>query len=344
MTIEVACIAGARLAPACRIAGISERTVQRYRQSAEIKPDGRKDAAIGRAPANKLSEQERLNIIETANQQKFADLPPSQIVPILADAGEYLASESTFYRVLHAEDQLTHRGKAKPAGNNRPEPIQATGPNQLWSWDITYLPTTVKGLYFYLYLILDIYSRKIVGWEVYNEESAEYAAKTFRKAYLREGVAGDSLILHSDNGSPMKGATMLGTLQKLGVVPSFSRPSVSNDNAFSEAVFRTLKYNPGYPDKPFNTLEDARQWVAKFSSWYNNTHRHSALKFVTPAQRHRGEDGDILAKRTVVYELAKAKRPERWSGNSRNWEHLKAVTLNPQKSVHNYLEKPKVAV
>jgi transposase InsO family protein len=339
--IDVACSDGARLAPACEMAGISERTVQRYRQSNEIKPDGRKDAA--RAPANKLSEQERIDIISTANQQKFADLPPSQIVPILADAGEYLASESTFYRVLREKDQLTHRGKAKPAVNNRPEPIQATGPNQLWSWDITYLPTTVKGLYFYLYLILDIYSRKIVGWEVYNEESAEYAARTFRKAYLREGVAGQSLILHSDNGSPMKGATMLGTLQKLGVIPSFSRPSVSNDNAYSEAIFRTLKYNPGYPDKPFNTLEDARQWVAKFSAWYNSTHRHSAIKFVTPAQRHRGEDNNILAKRTVVYELAKAKRPERWSGKCRNWAHIKTVTLNPQKSDHNLRKSSKVA-
>jgi len=178
---------------------------------------------------------------------------------------------------------------------------------------------------------------------VYNEESAEYAARTFRKAYLREGVAGQSLILHSDNGSPMKGATMLGTLQKLGVIPSFSRPSVSNDNAYSEAIFRTLKYNPGYPDKPFNSLEDARQWVTKFSAWYNNTHRHSAIKFVTPAQRHRGEDDTILAKRTVLYELAKAKRPERWSGNSRNWAHVKTVTLNPQKSVHIHREESKVA-
>ena len=340
--IEAACADGARLAPSCEIAGISERTVQRYRQAAEMKPDGRKDAAT--VPANKLSEQERKNIIATANQPKFIKLPPSQIVPLLADDGEYLASESTFYRVLREEDQLTHRGKARAPVNNRPEPLLATRPNQLWSWDITYLPTTVRGLFFYLYLILDIYSRKIVGWEVYTEESAAYAAKTFRKAYLREGVAGKSLILHSDNGSPMKGATMLGTLQKLGVIPSFSRPSVSNDNAYSEAIFRTLKYNPGYPDKPFDTLEDARKWVEKFSTWYNETHRHSALKFVTPGQRHRGEDENVLAKRSVVYEQAKAKRPERWSGTCRNWEHTKEVTLNPRKSERNHQALLKVAV
>lgn len=339
--IEAACTAGARLAPSCDIAGISERTVQRYRQAKELNPDGRKAGAT--VPVNKLSEQERKAIIATANQPEFAELPPSQIVPLLADEGQYLASESTFYRILREEDQLTHRGKAKAPVNNRPEPLLATGPNQLWSWDITYLPTAVKGLYFYLYLILDIYSRKIVGWEVYTEESAEYAAKTFRKAYLREGVAGKSLVLHSDNGSPMKGATMLGTLQKLGVIPSFSRPSVSNDNAYSEAIFRTLKYTPGYPDKPFDTLEDARKWVAKFSTWYNETHRHSALKFVTPGQRHRNEDENVLAKRTVVYELAKTKRPERWSGTCRNWDHTKEVTLNPRKSDHNRQEASKAA-
>ena len=339
--IEAACTAGARLAPSCEIAGISERTVQRYRQAKELNPDGRKAAAT--VPANKLSEQERKAIIATANQPEFAELPPSQIVPLLADEGRYLASESTFYRILREYDQLTHRGKTKAPVNNRPEPLLATGPNQLWSWDITYLPTAVKGLYFYLYLILDIYSRKIVGWEVYTEESAEYAAKTFRKAYLREGVAGKSLALHSDNGSPMKGATMLGTLQKLGVIPSFSRPAVSNDNAYSEAIFRTLKYTPGYPDKPFDTLEDARKWVAKFSTWYNETHRHSALKFVTPGQRHRNEDEEVLAKRTVVYELAKTKRPERWSGKCRNWDHTKEVTLNPRKSDHNRQEASKAA-
>lgn len=330
--IEEACTAGARLAKACEIVGISVRTVQRYRRHGEIKPDGRKAAAIGRAPANKLSAQERAEIVATANQPEFAHLPPNQIVPALADRGCYLASESSFYRILREKGQLTRRGKTKAPKHSRPQSLEATAPNQLWSWDITYLTTTVTGLYFYLYLIMDIFSRKIVGWEVYAEESAEHAASIFRKSYLREGIAGQPLVLHSDNGSPMKGATMLGTLQKLSVMPSFSRPSVSNDNPYSEALFKTLKYHPGFPDQPFDTLDQARQWVIGFTHWYNEVHRHSALKFVTPGQRHRGEDRDILLQRKVLYETAKAKRPERWSVNCRNWNRPAVIKLNPAKS------------
>lgn len=183
-----------------------------------------------------------------------------------------------------------------------------------------------------------------MGWEVYAEESAEHASSIFRKTYLREGIAGQELTLHSDNGSPMKGATMLGTLHKLGVATSFSRPSVSNDNAYSEAMFRTMKYHPGYPDKPFDNLEEARHWVAGFQQWYNEKHRHSALKFVTPAQRHRGEDQELLRQRTELYEAAKARRPERWSGNSRDWTRPEVVTLNPQKSIQaQAVDKVRVA-
>lgn len=330
--VEEACTAGARLGKACKIVGLSPRTVQRYRRDGQIQTDGRKAAAAGRVPANRLSQEERDSLLTTANQPEYAHLPPSQIVPLLADKGSYLASESTFYRVLREEKQLAHRGRAKAPKNNRPAPLEASGPNQLWSWDITYLKTTVQGLYFFLYLIMDVYSRKIVGWEIYAEESADHAGNIFRKAHMREGVAGNDLILHSDNGSPMKGATMLGTLQKLGVTPSFSRPSVSNDNAYSEALFKTLKYRPCFPDKPFDTLDEARVWVAGFQQWYNEEHRHSAIKFVTPGQRHRGEDVAILAKRKVLYETAKAGHPERWTRAVRNWGPLGSVTLNPQKS------------
>lgn len=331
--IEKACTAGARLAKACKVVGLSPRTVQRYRQEGQIKTDGRKAAAIGRVPVNRLSEDERAEILAIANQPEYAHLPPGQIVPDLADKGCYLASESSFYRVLRSEEQLAPRGRAKKPTHKRPEPLQATAPNQLWSWDITFLPTTVRGLFFYLYLFIDLYSRKIVGFEAYAEESAEHASSTFRKTYLREGIAGKELTLHSDNGSPMKGATMLGTLHKLGVATSFSRPSVSNDNAYSEAMFRTMKYHPGYPDKPFDDLEEARHWVAGFAQWYNEKHRHSALKFVTPAQRHRGEDRDLLQQRTEIYEAAKARRPERWSGSIRDWSRPAVVTLNPQKTM-----------
>ena len=196
----------------------------------------------------------------------------------------------------------------------------------------TYLATTVKGMFFYLYLIMDVYSRKIVGWEVLETESSEHAATVFQKAYLREGIAGQSLVLHSDNGAPMKGATMLATLQRLGVMPSLSRPSVSNDNPYSEALFKTLKYHPGFPDKPFDTVGEAREWVAGFEHWYNEIHRHSGLKFVTPGQRHRGEDSAILAQRDALYQAARDDNPTHWSGPTRNWTPPASVLLNPGKS------------
>jgi len=335
--IAESCVAGARLVESCKVLQLSPRTVQRWRQDDTVKVDGRKAGAQGRVPANKLAAAERDELLATANAPQFAHLPPSQIVPRLADEGRYLASESSFYRVLREEKQLAHRGKAKAPTHSRPPELVATAPNHLWSWDITYLGTTVKGLYFYLYLIMDLFSRKIVGWEVFAEESAEHAASVFHKAYLREGVAGNLLRLHSDNGSPMKGATMLGTLQRLGVVPSFSRPSVSNDNPYSEALFKTVKYHPSFPDKPFDTLQEARQWTAGFERWYNEAHRHSALKFITPGQRHRGEDHELLRQRTALYAAAKASRPERWSGAYRNWSRLEVVTLNLQKSAQDQL-------
>ncbi len=329
--IEQACDAGARLAPACRVLAISARTLQRWHQHGELKVDGRRQAGARRQPANKLSEHERRQILDIANGPEFAHRPPSQIVPALADRGVYLASESSFYRLLRQAHQLAHRGKAKPPTRQRPMPLQANAPNRLWSWDITYLATTIQGKFFYLYLIMDLYSRKIVGWEVFETESAEFAAQVFRTTHLREGIGAQSLVLHSDNGSPMKGATMLSTLQRLGVMPSFSRPSVSDDNPYSEALFKTLKYHPGFPDQPFDNLQQARQWGLGFQRWYNEVHHHSALKFVTPAQRHRGEDGAILQRRQALYQAAKATHPERWSGPLRNWEPVKIVYLNPGK-------------
>lgn len=199
--IDEACAAGARITAACRVVAISPRTLQRWRAEGEVKADGRKPAGQQREPANKLSEAERGGILAVANEPEFAHMPPSQIVPILADRGHYIASESSFYRVLREANQLAHRGKAKAPRHNRPTPLQADAANQLWSWDITYLATVVKGVHFYLYLIIDVYSRKIVGWwEVYDTESADHAASVFHKTHLREGVGAESLVLHSDNG------------------------------------------------------------------------------------------------------------------------------------------------
>jgi putative transposase len=293
--------------------------------------DGRTDAL--HAPKNKLTELERQRLIKVANAPEFSSLPPSKIVPKLADKGQYLASESTFYRILKAVNQLKHREKSKPARKViKPKALKANSPNQVYTWDITYLPTQVKGVFFYLYLVLDVYSRKIVGWQVHNEELSALAADLITDICYREGVLEQQVTLHSDNGSPMKGATMLATLQELGVVPSFSRPSVSNDNPYSESLFRTLKYRPEYPEQRFENLSAGRQWVKSFVGWYNKEHLHSGIKFVTPAQRHTGEDVAILINRKNVYQKAKSAHPERWSGKARNWDYIDEVNLNPEKS------------
>ncbi len=271
-------------------------------------------------------------MLTVANAPEYADVSPHQIVPMLADQGIYSAAESSFYRVLKAENQLNHRQRSKPTRPiKKPRAITATAPNQLYSWDITYLPTCVRGVFLYLYLVMDIYSRKIVGWQVYEHESAALAADLMTDICQCEGVVRNQVMLHSDNGSPMKGATMLATLQQLGVIPSFSRPSVSNDNPYSESLFRTLKYRPQYPEQPFINLSAARGWVQGFADWYNHEHLHSAIRFVTPEQRHSGEDGAILAQRKQVYLKAQSNNPERWRGDRRNWEPISVVFLNPDK-------------
>ncbi|MBL3590123.1 MAG: IS3 family transposase [gamma proteobacterium endosymbiont of Lamellibrachia anaximandri] len=271
-----------------------------------------------------------MRILETCNQAEYQSLPPSQIVPALADKAIYIASESSFYRVLKEADQLHHRGKVQaPRKVARPEAYKATGPNEVWSWDITFLATRISGLFYRLYLVMDIYSRKIVGWEIHENETADHASLLIRKACLAEGITEQGLVLHSDNGSPMKGATMLATLQRLGVVPSFSRPSVSNDNPYSESLFGTMKYTPAFPSKPFENLDAAREWVYDFVHWYNETHRHSGIKFVTPAQRHSGKEQSILVNREAVYQAAKQRNPKRWSRGTRNWQPVGEVWLNP---------------
>jgi putative transposase len=330
--IDEAGAAGARRDQACAVLGLTLRSVQRWREAGGVKVDGRQAATQHRTPAHALSPAERAAVLAVVNRPEWADQSPKQIVPRLADQGKYLASESTIYRLLRAESLLAHRGKAKPATQRRPAPVVATGPNQVWTWDITYLATPVRGTFFYLYLILDLFSRQIVGWEVHAQESAAAAAHLFRATYLREAIDGEALVLHSDNGAPMKGATMLATLQRLGVVPSFSRPAVSNDNPYSEALFRTVKYTPAYPEGPFASLAAARAWVADFVPWYNEAHYHSGIRFVTPGQRHRGEEGAVLQRRTAVYETARRQHPIRWANDIRNWQPVGPVSLNPGKS------------
>jgi putative transposase len=326
--VQEAVDAGATRAASCQVLELSVRTLERWRERPE-QPDLR--AGPNTPAVHSLTEEEKKMIIEVSNAPLYQDLCPWKIVAKLADSGRYLASESSFYRVLKAADLLKHRSKSKPREHKRPKDLIARGPNCVWSWDITYLKSPVKGRYYYLYLTMDVFSRFIVGWSVEEVESADHAARLMTRACREQGVTEDSLTLHSDNGGPMKGATMLATLQKLHVAPSFSRPSVSDDNPFSESLFKTLKYRPSYPDGAFASLEEARTWVSKFVGWYNTEHLHSGIRFVTPASRHAGLDADMLHNRSVVYENAKIAHPLRWTRQTRNWSVIEEVRLNPGK-------------
>jgi putative transposase len=241
------------------------RTFQRWTQEAgQISQDQRAQAQRPE-PANKLSEQEREQVLAVCNQPDYAGLPPSQIVPRLADQGVYLASESSFYRILKAANQLHHRGRAKAPQKRRPPTThQAKAANEVWTWDISYLPSGVRGRFFYLYLIMDIFSRKIVAWEVHEQECGEAAAALIQRAVLAEHCLRKPLVLHADNGSPMKSQTLQAKLYDLGITPSHSRPRVSNDNPYSEALFRTLKYCPQWPSQGFASLLAASEWMSRF--------------------------------------------------------------------------------
>lgn len=346
--IDQALLSGARQSRSCQIIGLSSRTLQRWRlmrQHQGLCIDQR--TLRVQCPVNRLSEAQADLIVQTANRPEFADLAPSQIVPRLADQGVYIGSESTFYRVLRRHHQIRRRSRQRPAGTHRrPRALSANAPGQLLSWDITYLPTCVRGMYFYLYLFVDLYSRKIVGWQVFNNESAQHAAQLVQDVCLREQISPNQATLHSDNGHPMKGSTMLMMLRNLGVAPSFSRPAVSNDNPYSESLFKTLKYHRTYPVKPFETITQARAWVELFTDWYNNEHRHSAIQFITPSQRHDRQDIELLKRRKELYEQARRRHPERWSGSTRNWTHQATVHLNPKQGQNNdkTFNKPKVKI
>lgn|SRR5258707_831080 len=259
---------------------------------------------------------------------RFADLPPTQIVPILADEGTYLASESTFYRLLHAHGAQHARGRAARRSRKAAPAHVARAPNEVWCWDVTYLPSQVRGMFFYLYAVLDLYSRKLVAWEVHASESGELAAELLERARWREKLSGKPLVLHADNGAPQRSFTLRAKLQELGIEPSYSRPGVSDDNAFIESWFRTLKYVPAYPSAGFKDLEEARQWTHRFVNWYNGEHRHREIGFVTPDQRHSGRSKAVLEQRRQVYGHAQSLNPTRWSQGIRRWGEPEQVYLN----------------
>lgn len=323
--IDEANQSGARIELACRELNISERTYYRWKKCKEDK----RPSAKRPSPKNKLTIEEKQRILKVVNKPKYKDLPPSQIVPSLADEGIYIASESTFYRVMQEAKLNTKRTGVKTHNAKTIDTHIATSPNEVWSWDITWLPGPIKGGYYKLYLIIDIYSRMIVGWEVYKEELSSHAESLIKRAVFKHGIVNSPLVLHSDNGSPMKAQSFQALLEKLGITKSYSRPRVSNDNPFSEALFRTLKYNKDFPTKGFESIEQARSWVFEFVNFYNKESLHSGIKYVTPHDRHYGLDDEILANRKEVYKNAKSKNPNRWSKGIRNWDKVEIVSLNP---------------
>ena len=321
LDIDAAHAGGARLRPACEIAGIELRTLQRWKAWQGLsKGDGRPQAARP-TPGHALSAAERAALLAVANEPRFASVPPARIVPMLADEGVYLGSESSMARVLREHGQSARRGRAKAPKTSRPPTTHiATAPGQVWCWDMSYLPANVMGRWFHLYLILDIYSRKIVGAEVHDSDDADHAVHLVRRTALAESIAtmDSKPVLHGDNGSTLKATTVLAMLQWLGVKPSYSRPRVSDDNAYAESLFRTAKYRPEFPAKGFANLAAARSWAVNFVRWYNVDHRHSGIRYVSPAQRHAGNDHEILAARHEVYLQARQRHPARWSGRTRN--------------------------
>ena len=326
---------GARLKAACAEIGIAQNTYRRWKA---VDKDQRPYAERPE-PAHKLTAAERRQILDYCHQPEFASLAPAQIVLRLADQQQrYIASERTFYRVLHEHGEQHHRGVTAAPRAPQPAPcVCAEAPNRAWSWDVTYLPSNVRGQFFYLYLIIDLYSRKIVEQEVFEAENTTNSATLIERATLREGCRHSELIIHSDNGGPFKGSAIRSTLERLGVGDSYSRPRVSNDNPYSESLFGTAKTRPDYPRDGFADIAAARQWVLRFVRWYNHVHRHREINGVTPADRHAGLDADILSRRKAVYEAAKARNPGRWSGPTRNCEPAGPAWINPPACKESHL-------
>lgn len=331
--IEEAVCSGARCAKACEVLEISLRTYRRW--GAGRVRDQRKGAP--RAVVRKLSHEEQEEILSVSCSPRFQDMTPYEIVAILAQEGRYIASVSTFYRVLKSAGKVHHRGNSRPGRkSSAPPELAATGPNQVYSWDITYLKTSVAGIFLYAYIVVDVWSRKIVSWTVESEESERHAARLFQNMARLHDLR--KARLHSDNGNPMKGSTMLMTLYRLGVIPSFSRPRVHDDNPYSESLFKTLKYTAGYP-KCFSGPSHAREWIAEFVDWYNTRHVHSGIGYVTPQQRHEGTAAQILEKRNRVFEEAWKRHPERWSGKRKIWTAPDKVFLNPSEETRKSLQE-----
>lgn len=305
------------VARACAAFGVNERSWRHRRQAAQGRGRQRpsRASATGRQahPAS-LTAGERDVIVETLCSQRFCDLAPAQVYTTLLDEGVYLCSERQMYRVL-AERGLVRerrRGGHQRHGLYSVPRLEADAPNQVWTWDITALRGPHKGVRYFLYTIVDIYSRAIVGWTIHESESENHARRLIREACRRYLVDRDQLVIHADRGSPMIAGTVAELLNELGVGKSHSRPRVSNDNPYIEAHFKTLKYRPDYPDR-FDSIKAARTWMRRFVHWYNEVHYHSAIGYLHPADLHDGRHDAVVERRQATLDAAAAAHPERFT-------------------------------
>jgi len=299
---------------ACRAFGVSPRTWNHRRQASEGRLAARPSRATGaprRLPEWTIPPAERDEIRALLCTERFCDLAPAQVYATLLDEGTFWCSESTMYRILRERDLIRERRRGhRRAGHNIPR-VRATAPNQVWSWDISRLRGPRPRDWFYLYVLLDIYSRKIVGWTIDTVESDRIAKQLINTACRREGIDRDILTLHSDRGSQMTSTTIAELLEDLGVTRSLSRPRVSNDNPFSEAAFKTAKYRPDYPAR-FTTIDEARTWMRRFAHWYNAEHYHSGIGYLHPADVHAGRTTQVVAARQTVLDAAYIANPDRF--------------------------------
>ena len=309
-------------APACEAIGVPRATVYRSRAP-------RPEAKPRPTPQRALSRAERQEVLDTLHSERFVDMAPAAVYATLLDEAAYLCSTRTMYRILDEQkevrerrNQLRHPRYAKPQ-------LVASGPNQVWTWDITKLLGPAKYVYFYLYVMLDIYSRYVVGWMAAGRENANLAQRLIRETVAKYDIAPDQLAIHADRGSPMTALTTAQLMATLGVQASHSRPRVSNDNPFSEAHFKTIKYRSDFPGR-FGSLEHVVGHFGQFFPWYNNDHRHSGIGFLTPADVHLGRAHEVTARRQAALDEAHARHPERFGQRHPQPPQLpEAVWINP---------------
>jgi len=276
-----------------------------------------------------LSTTERQTVYDLLVSDRFVDDAPRQVYATLLDEGEYHCSVSTMYRILREHNALSERRNQRQHPKRVKPQLQAQVPNQLWSWDITKLRTETKHLFFYLYVILDVFSRYVVGWMIADHESAELAKQVIAHSCDQQQIVSEQLTLHADRGGPMTALTTAQLLASLGVQKTHSRPYTPNDNAFSEAQFKTMKYRPDFP-AAFGDIEQSREWARRFFHWYNHKHCHTGLALLTPATVHQGRHTTVIEQRTTVLQAAYALHPERFVNGPPQHPHPKGqVWINP---------------